>query len=128
MLMIVDFKVKGDFSSTLDWLNTKRNIEARSALRQIGDHIIERLQAETPVDTGELRDSWYYKIDKIRGNYVLSVYNDAHKDEVDGLVYMLEYGHGTGTGGWVPPTHFVSRALQDFDSYVDFIIGGLINE
>lgn len=125
--MLVNFNIRGNFEVTIGWLNDMQNIEAYDTLSTIGEYIVKRLQDYTPVDTGELRDSWSYEITKEKGNYVLSILNDAHRDAVDGLVYMLEYGHGTGTGGWVAPTHFVTNAMDGVDLFINDVIGGLLN-
>ncbi len=109
--------VKGDFKKTLKVLNKYYRIDGRKNLTRASERVVDRLRSNTPVDTGELRDSWGYDISIQGGNLVSEIYNDGHAEETRGrtapVVLLLEHGHGTGTGGYVPGTHFVSRTLED---------------
>ena len=119
-------KLKGDFKKSLQVLNKYYRIDGRKNLTRASERIITALQANTPVDSGELRDSWGFEIHREGCNQVSEIYNDAHAEETRGraapVVVLLEHGHGTGTGGYVPGTHFVSRTLDGMhDETIDEI-------
>lgn len=126
MHMKMVFKIKGDFKNTVTWLTGMQSMQVDSMLNDIGDHAINVLQSNSPVDTGELRNSYYKEITKDNSGTTLSIGNNAHSDQVEGLVYLLEYGHGTGTGGYVPPTHFVQKSMESITPYITDKIEGLI--
>jgi len=111
-------KIKGDFRKSLEVLNKYYRIDGRRNLTRASERLVDALRDNTPVDSGETKDSWGYKV-RIgdNGNLVSEITNSAHADEIAGraapVPMLLEYGHGTGTGGYVPPTHFVSRTMDD---------------
>lgn len=109
-------KVKGGFEQTLKVLNKYYRIDGRKNLTRASQRIVTELRNNTPVNTGELRDGWNYEITHEAGNMVSEIYNDAHTDETRGrtapVAVLLEHGHGTGTGGYVPGTHFISNTLD----------------
>lgn len=108
--------VKGGFEKTLKVLDKYYRINGRKNLTRASERVVSALQDATPVSTGELRESWGYEISIENGNQVSEIYNDGHAEETQGrsapVAVLLEYGHGTGTGGYVPGTHFVSRTLE----------------
>ena|SRR5690349_7490987 len=70
------------------------------------------LAAATPEDTGVTADSWYYDIDAGPGGCTI-MWKNNHLDEVGTpIVVMLQYGHGTGTGGYVQGRDFINPAIK----------------
>jgi hypothetical protein len=97
--------------------NTKRFLEAivhgdiYSTLGKFGSEGVQALTAATPIDTGEASQSWYYEIEKINGNWSISWFNrDVEGGAV--VVLLIQYGHGTGTGGFVQGRDFINPAMQ----------------
>ena len=98
----------------------------KKVLETIGEASCKVLSINSPVDTGELAKSWEYEVTGNKNGYELNVFNKAHHDEVDNLPYMLEYGHGTGTGGWVPGTHFISRSMNEVTKTINEEVEGMM--
>jgi hypothetical protein len=63
------------------------------------------------MDTGMAANSWYYTIDARPGYYSIEWRN---RDEEGGfpVAVMLDYGHGTGTGGYVQGRSSVMPAIR----------------
>lgn len=108
---MIGFRQKGDFSKTYSFLNKyKRGVEIRS-LEEYGRKGVAALSSATPVDTGETANSWYYKIEQ-SSNYVKLVFCNSNIQNGVPIAIILQYGHGTGTGGWVEGRDYINPAIQ----------------
>ena len=86
----------------------------QSILNQYGEMGCRLLASATPKDTGKTAASWYYKIN-YNGNKGSSIefYNTSMDDHGQTpVVILLQYGHGTGTGGYVQGIDFVNPTIQ----------------
>ena len=80
---------------------------------------VEALAAATPVDTGRTAQSWEYKIKHTATGASLEFWNYNINDGVP-IALILQYGHGTGTGGWVEGRDYINPALRPvFDSILN---------
>lgn len=80
---------------------------------------VEALKAATPQDTGETAEGWYYEI-VTEGDRTTIWWNNSHQVNGFNVAVGLQYGHGTGTGGYVEPTDFINPALKPiFDKLAD---------
>jgi hypothetical protein len=80
-------------------------------LNKYGTMGVNVLSNATPVDSGITAGSWYYTIEQRRGYYSIRWHN---RHDVNGtpLAVMLQYGHGTGTGGYVEGRDFIMPAIR----------------
>lgn len=72
----------------------------------------QALRDATPVESGETRGSWYSVVRRV-GRYSYRIeWRNSHV--VDGAVIavLIQYGHGTGTGGYVPAVDYVNPAMR----------------
>ena len=69
------------------------------------------LEYSTPVDSGLTARSWHYKIENRKGSVAISFYNSNIQNGVP-IAVILQYGHGTGTGGWVAGRDYINPAIQ----------------
>ena len=105
-------KIKIDnfgFEKTTRYLEKMAKKNPSATMNSIGQTGKSMLSAATPVDTGRLAAGWDFKVEKTDKGWELYWYNRAYPGLYPSLVTMLEYGHGTGTGGYVPGRHFVKR-------------------
>ena len=108
---MIGFRQKGDFSKTYSFLNKyKKGVEIRS-LEEYGRKGVAALSSATPVDTGETANSWYYKIDQ-SNNWIKLVFCNSNIQNGVPIAIILQYGHGTGTGGWVEGRDYINPAIQ----------------
>ena len=111
---------KGDFSKTIDFLK-KADKNILPALHEAGQKGVEALRNATPKDTSLAASSWGYTIDGVDGDYTITF----HNYDVEGgynVAILIQYGHGTGTGGYVAGRDFINPALQPiFDTLADDI-------
>lgn len=124
--MKINYKSKGNFANSLKLMMKYKSLNTDKALEHVGKVIVNELKDSTPTDTGELARGWTYKIEKESGKKIISVFNTSHPEYA--LVEGLEYGHGTGTGGYVQPTHFVSNTIDKLDDYISEELGGVVKD
>ena len=103
MSSTINFKQKGDFSK----LN--RYFERLRETAKIG--VVEALSSATPKETGKTASSWYYEIKRQNGSVSLEFYNSNVNKGVP-IAIILQYGHGTGTGGWVEGIDYINPVIQ----------------
>jgi hypothetical protein len=87
-------------------------------LDKYGKAGVAALARATPVDTGLTADSWKYTIVRTRGRPGIEWYNT---NVVNGtsVAILIQYGHGTGTGGYVRGKDYINPAMRPvFDQIV----------
>lgn len=102
---------KGDFSKTLKYLASSKNVMRHFDLDKYGREGVAALAAATPTDSGKTAESWYYTITKSNGIYRISFCNSNIEGNVP-IAILIEYGHGTRNGGWVEGKKYISLAIQ----------------
>ena len=82
---------------------------------------LEALQSNTPVDTGLTRDSWGYEI-SFTNSYVSIIWTNTNVVDGVPIAIILQYGHATGTGGYVQGRDYINPAIQPiFDEMAEDI-------
>lgn len=108
---MISFHHKGDFTRTMKYLgNIKKNINLKD-LERFGREGVAALSSATPVETGKTANSWYYEISKSKETITISFHNSNIQNGVP-IAIILQYGHGTGTGGWVQGRDYINPAIQ----------------
>ena len=116
---MIRFRHKGDFSKTTGFLNRAKNGVDTRILDKYGQLGVAALMSATPVDTGTTANSWYYKIERKNGSASIGFYNSNIQNGVL-VAILLQYGHGTGTGGWIEGRDYINPAIQPiFDEIVN---------
>ena len=109
---MITFKQKGDFSKITKYLKKEsKNSHYRSILEKYGDMGVAALKNATPVETGKTAASWYYSIEYTSSGIRL-VWSNSNFNKGVPIAIILQYGHGTGTGGWVEGRDYINPALR----------------
>ena len=108
---MIRFRQKGDFSKTMQFLVKAKKGVKLSDLDKYGREGVAALASATPVDSGLTASSWYYKIENKGGSVTISFHNSNIQNGVP-IAIILQYGHGTGTGGWVEGRDYINPAIQ----------------
>jgi hypothetical protein len=108
---MLSFRHKGDFSKTTRYLERARQAFRLGILDKYGREGVAALASATPVDTGLTAKSWYYKIENKKGSITISFFNSNIQNGVP-IAIILQYGHATGTGGWVQGRDYINPAIQ----------------
>ena len=101
----------GDLSKTFKFLNRLQNKDYLNILSEYGKRGVDALRAATPKDSGKTADSWYYEITQDRNQTTIEWCNSNMNDGVS-IALILQYGHGTGTGGYVKGTDYINPAMK----------------
>ena len=118
---MIQCKVKGDWKKTKKFLQKSQKLDLESLLKQYAEEGLTALKAATPVRTGKTADSWAYEIEKNNGKIAIYWTNTNVNENVH-IAVILEYGHGTGWGGYVQGKHYISSAIEPvFDRIVESI-------
>lgn len=72
---------------------------------------VDALASATPVESGLTASSWTYEVTKGRGGYGISWLNTNINNGVN-VAIILQYGHGTGTGGYVAGRDYINPAIK----------------
>lgn len=108
--MIV-FRQKGDFKKLTSFLEKAKESVHLGDLDRIGRKGVAALSAATPVDTGTTANSWYYEIVQEKGVARIKFCNSNIQNGIP-IAIILQYGHGTGNGGWVEGLDYINPALR----------------
>ena len=116
---MISFRQKGDFSKLTKYFERAKAAARLSILDKYGREGVAALSSATPVDSGETAKSWFYEIKHNNGSASLTFYN-SHINQGVPIAIILQYGHATGTGGWVEGRDYINPAIQPiFDKIVD---------
>ena len=108
---MISFRQKGDFSKLTRYLERAKNVVRLGDLDRYGREGVAALESATPMDTGLTARSWYYRIDRTNDS-VKIVFNNSNIQNGVPIAIILQYGHGTGTGGWVEGRDYINPAIQ----------------
>ena len=109
---------KGNFDRTERWLSRMKSGEAFAVLSKYGTLGVNALSNATPVDSGLTAASWSYSIIQQPRYYSIRWHNSHVEDGVP-IAVILQYGHGTGTGGYVQGRDYIMPAIRPvFDAIV----------
>lgn len=108
---MIKIKAQGNFSKTYNFLKRARQLDL-SCLEKYGAEGVRALSEATPKDTGLTANSWYYKISHTDTSVTITWYNSNLADGWAPVAVLLQYGHATGTGGWVEGRDYINPAMQ----------------
>ena len=108
---MISFRQKGDFSKTTRFLKNTKNVVRNVDLDKYGREGVAALRSATPIDSGDTANCWYYKVEKDASHISIAFYNDNNNKGVP-IAIIIQYGHGTGTGGWVEGRDYINPAIQ----------------
>ena len=104
-------KQKGEYAKLTRYLvNVGKAVKTKD-LTKYGQAGVKALSSATPVDTGLTAASWYYEIKQTKGRAEITFYNSNVQNGIP-IAIILQYGHGTGTGGWVEGRDYINPAIQ----------------
>lgn len=108
---MITFRQKGDFSKFTKFLERAKEVVKMGDLDKYGAAGVAALSSATPRDTGETASSWYYTIENKNGRATISFNNSNVQNGVP-IAIILQYGHATGTGGWVEGRDYINPAIR----------------
>lgn len=116
---IISITSSGSTKKTESFLKRMMLPDLFSGFDDFGQRGVEALRSVTPVDSGITAASWGYEVETKNGNTTITWFNTHTVDGVN-VAVILQYGHGTGTGGYVTGKDFINPAIKPiFDDIAD---------
>lgn len=107
----ITLEASGSYSSTTTWLQRLGRMSIEQQLARYGAKGVKALASSTPVETGKTASSWSYSVTRKGDTWILSWENTNVVRGVP-IAIILQYGHVTGTGGWVPGRDYINPAIK----------------
>lgn len=108
---MIRFKHSGDFNNTERFFKKATEASYLRILEAYGQAGVEALASMTPSETGKTASSWGYEIVQTKSGYSIYWTNSNVNNGVN-IALILQYGHGTGTGGYVQGIDYVNPAIR----------------
>jgi hypothetical protein len=105
------FETRGSFKNSESFLRKMLEGDIYAGLARYGDEGVRALAAATPYESGETARGWYYEIEKTRTSYSI-IWKNSHVVDGVPIAIILQYGHGTGTGGYVQGQDYINPAIK----------------
>lgn len=111
-------KQRGDFTKTRRFFNKMLGRQYLNSLEKFGQAGVDALRSATPVDTGLTANSWTFEIQRDEAKTSISWLNTNTNDWAN-IAILLQYGHATGTGGYVQGIDYINPAIKPIFDIID---------
>ena len=101
----------GSFDKTEKFLKKMMKGDIYKILSKYGEMGVTALASATPVSSGKTSRAWSYEISKSIGAHTITWHNSNMAGGTP-VAILLQYGHATGTGGYVQGIDFINPALK----------------
>lgn len=101
----------GNFDNIERFLKKTQKGNLFAGLQKYGEMGVTALANATPKETGKTAASWRYEIKNTSDSYTIEWYNTNENRGVN-IAVILQYGHGTGTGGYVQGRDYINPAIK----------------
>lgn len=119
--MTISYTATGDFHNTEAFLKKMLKFNLAAKLRSAAAEGVAALAAATPKESGLTANSWTAEV-TIGANGFTIEWQNTHVVSGVPIAIILQYGHGTGTGGYVQGRDYINPAIQPvFDKIADEI-------
>jgi len=96
-------------------------LDRTQALDKYGIRGVDALSSATPIDTSETSKQWGYTVSRDKSGLTIEWFNNNVEDGRQ-IAILIQYGHATGTGGYVVGRDYINPAIQPiFDEILDDI-------
>lgn len=116
---MIKFTRRGDFSKLNSYLQKRISKDKRTVFDKYGQMGVNALKEATPKDTGKTSESWSYDVIVTDSRISITWSNSNFNNGVP-IAVVLQYGHATGSGGWVEGIDYINPALRPvFDKILE---------
>jgi hypothetical protein len=108
---MLEVSASGDFKNTKAFLASMKTGQVFDILERYGEIGRQALADATPVESGLTAASWTYEVVQKKGSYQI-IWHNTNVVEGVPVAVLIQYGHATGTGGWVEGRDYINPAIQ----------------
>lgn len=83
-------------------------------IKIIAEKSLEKFVKNTPSKTGLTAQSWTYEIHFRNGKWIIDFNNENIQNGVN-VALLIENGHVTPSGKWVPANHFIDKTVKEIN-------------
>jgi len=124
---MITFKQTGDFSKTKRAFKKMQDVTKKGILDKYGKAGVAALASATPTESGKTAGSWTYEIQNSASGSSIT-WSNTNVNKGVNIAIILQYGHGTGTGGWVSGRDYINPAMRPvFDNIAESVWKEIIN-
>lgn len=121
MVNDISFEVKSDLPKMESYMKKAKSLDVNSLLFRCGEQGASALRSSTPVETGKTAGSWSYSVTKQKNGAKIEWHN-SNINHGANIAIILQYGHGTRTGGYVQGRDYINPAMRPvFDGMIEDI-------
>ena len=109
---MIRLESKGDWAQTKSWF---RRVGRNDYIRQVLEHHASKgvaaLASATPARSGLTAASWSSEVRVGSGKSEI-IWTNTNVNSGVNIAIILQYGHGTGTGGYVAGEDYINPAIR----------------
>jgi mRNA-degrading endonuclease RelE of RelBE toxin-antitoxin system len=100
---------RGNFNKTMSFFRGTKTLSQKwkSIFEKYGEKGLKILKRYTPKDTGDTANKWSYRITKRA-----IIFENSNVNKGIPIVVLIQYGHATRNGGYVPPNDFINANIK----------------
>ena len=108
---MISFTHSGSFKNLEKFLRDANGGQIGRGLDALAERGVSALAANTPVESGLTANSWGYEIERKRGRITI-IWTNSHVVDGVPISIILQYGHATGTGGYIQGRDYINPAIK----------------
>lgn len=109
--MKISWSTSGSFGRTEKFLNRITSGNIYRSLQPLAARGTAALRGATPVDSGVTANSWSHEV-VVSGRGATISWKNTNTNGGVNIAIILQYGHGTGTGGYVAGRDYINPAIR----------------
>lgn len=116
---MLEIESRGSFRNTEKFLAAMKRKDIYASLEKYGAEGAAALASATPSETGITANAWSYSVSR-KGKRWAIIWSNHNVVSGIPVVILIQYGHGTGTGGFVQGRDFINPVIRPlFDRIAD---------
>lgn len=108
---MIGVSTSGSFDGLENWLKRLSQGDIFAQLERYGQAGVSALSSATPFDTGLTAFQWSYEIVRDATSWSI-IWSNGNVVAGRPVAILLQYGHGTGTGGYVQGRDYINPVLR----------------
>lgn len=109
--MPISFGTSGSFDRTEKALRKILEMDLAKLVKSEAERGVKALAAATPKESGRAASAWGYEIRKGAKSLTIEWTNSDIENGYP-VAVMIQYGHGTGSGGYVQGIDYINPAMR----------------
>lgn len=108
---MISFESRGSFEKTEKSIRKMTSAQIFRSLEKYDQQGVNALRNATPTESGLAASSWGYRVERKRDEWSIIWYNTNVENGFK-VAIALQYGYGTGTGGYVRGRDYINPAIK----------------